>query len=91
MMTLFNKESRHCIVDECKKRYMSSLCKRITTMPWKLGSNVRVCSIYLKPRSWWARGTCPMHPSSTLKASNICGTDDAKVRAGQQKQKKKES
>jgi hypothetical protein len=82
MMTLFNKEMRHCIIDKCNG------CKNITIMKWKLGSDVRVCNVYLSPRAWWNRGTCPLHPTSTLKASNICGSE-IKVRAGQQKQKKK--
>ena len=81
-MTLFNKAMRHCIIDKCAG------CKKITTMTWKLGSEVRVCSIYLKPRAWWKRGVCPLHPSAKLKAANISGIDH-KRRAGQQKQAKK--
>jgi hypothetical protein len=84
MMTLFDRSMvRHCIIDKCGS------CKKITTLPWKLGSDVRVCSVYLKPSAWWARGICPLHPSSKLTASNIAGASEAKVRAGQQKQKKK--
>jgi len=43
------------------------------------------CSVYLKPSVLWSRGTCPLANHIKIETKN----SDGKVRAGQQKSKKK--
>jgi len=69
---------RECVADQCR----SVNCNKIVMREWEAtGALVPVCSVYLVPKSWWRRGTCPI----AYKHIEAAG----RFRIGQQKGKKR--